>query len=78
LISIAHETGGRAIYNTNDLRAGFADIMEENRGYYLLAYNPGAFVIAEHDRDFGRIANVVRWRSACFRDSESMMNGQMR
>src|SRR6185369_13368619 len=31
-----------AIYNTNDLRAGFADIMEENRGYYLLAYNPGA------------------------------------
>jgi VWFA-related protein len=42
LISIARDTGGRAIYNTNDLRAGFADIMEENRGYYLLAYNPGA------------------------------------
>jgi VWFA-related protein len=42
LISIAHETGGRAIYNTNDLRVGFADVMEENRGYYMLAYNPGA------------------------------------
>ena len=27
----------------------------------VLAYNPGAFVIAEHDRDFGRIANVVRY-----------------
>ncbi len=42
LISIARDTGGRAIYNTNDLRVGFADVMEENRGYYLLAYNPGA------------------------------------
>ncbi|MEA2204815.1 MAG: hypothetical protein QOE77_1591 [Blastocatellia bacterium] len=27
----------------------------------VLAYNPSAFVIAEHDRDFGRIANVVRY-----------------
>jgi len=27
----------------------------------VLAYNPCAFVIAEHDRDFGRIANVVRY-----------------
>jgi hypothetical protein len=27
----------------------------------VLAYNPCAFVIAEHDRDYGRIANVVRY-----------------
>jgi hypothetical protein len=27
----------------------------------VLAYNPSAFIIAEHDRDFGRIANVVRY-----------------
>lgn len=27
----------------------------------VLAYNPCAFVIAEHERDFGRIANVVRY-----------------
>ncbi len=27
----------------------------------VLAYNPGAFVIAEHEQDFGRIANVVRY-----------------
>jgi hypothetical protein len=27
----------------------------------VLAYNPCAFVIAEHDRDFGRIGNVVRY-----------------
>jgi len=42
LIGLARETGGRAIYNTNDLRSGFATVIEENRGYYLLAYNPGA------------------------------------
>jgi VWFA-related protein len=42
LVHLATETGGRAIYNTNDTRVGFADILEENRGYYLLAYNPGA------------------------------------
>ena len=41
LINLARETGGRAIYNTNDLRVGYAGIIEENRGYYLLAYNPG-------------------------------------
>jgi hypothetical protein len=27
----------------------------------VLAFNPGAFVIAEHERDFGRIMNVVRY-----------------
>lgn len=27
----------------------------------VLAYNPCAFIIAEHERDFGRISNVVRY-----------------
>ncbi|HEX8494660.1 MAG TPA: hypothetical protein VF658_17575 [Pyrinomonadaceae bacterium] len=27
----------------------------------VLAYNPCAFIIAEHDRDFGRVSNVVRY-----------------
>ena len=38
LIHLAKETGGRAIYNTNDTRVGFAEIVEKSRGYYLLAY----------------------------------------
>lgn len=42
LIEMAAETGGRAIYNANDPRLGYEQIIEENRGYYLLAYNPGA------------------------------------
>ncbi|HET6973554.1 MAG TPA: VWA domain-containing protein [Pyrinomonadaceae bacterium] len=39
---LASETGGRAIYATNDVRVGFAQVLEENRGYYLLGFNPGA------------------------------------
>ncbi len=42
LIDLANETGGRAIYNTNDVRVGFNEVIEENRGYYLLAYNLGS------------------------------------
>ncbi|HEY0763077.1 MAG TPA: VWA domain-containing protein [Pyrinomonadaceae bacterium] len=38
MINLANETGGRAIYNTNDTRIGFAEIVERSRGYYLLAY----------------------------------------
>lgn len=42
LIQLAQRTGGQAIYATNDLRFEFERIVEENRGYYLLSYNPGA------------------------------------
>jgi len=41
LVHLASETGGRAIYSTNDVRVGFAQVLEENRGYYLLGFNPG-------------------------------------
>jgi hypothetical protein len=41
MVYLAKETGGRAIYSTNDARVGFAEVLEENRGYYLLGYNPG-------------------------------------
>jgi VWFA-related protein len=41
LIYMAKETGGRAIYGTNDTSVGLAKILEENSGYYMLGYDPG-------------------------------------
>lgn len=38
---LAENTGGRAVYNTNDVSIGFGEILQENNGYYLLAYDPG-------------------------------------
>lgn len=50
LMTLARETGGRAVFNANDPTQGFSSVLEENRGYYLLAYNPGAEAAARpHD-----------------------------
>ena len=38
LIALSNETGGKALYNTNDLSIGFGEIIKENAGYYLLGY----------------------------------------
>jgi VWFA-related protein len=40
LEELAQDTGGRAIANTNDLRAGLASISEELRHYYEIVYAP--------------------------------------
>jgi len=38
--SLANESGGFIIQNTNDLAGAFERIAEENSSYYLLGYNP--------------------------------------
>ncbi len=40
LIQLAEKTGGRAVFNTNDISVGFNKILEENSGYYQLAFTP--------------------------------------
>lgn len=40
LIQLAERTGGRAVFNTNDISVGFNKILEENSGYYQLAFTP--------------------------------------
>ena len=37
---LAEKTGGRAVFNTNDGSVGFNKILEENSGYYQLAFTP--------------------------------------
>jgi len=40
LVSTATNTGGRAIVNTNEFGAEIGEIFEENKSYYLLAFEP--------------------------------------
>lgn len=42
LASVAEETGGIFIYDTNDLNDGLNRVLEDQRGYYLIGYRPGA------------------------------------
>ncbi|HKG61328.1 MAG TPA: VWA domain-containing protein [Pyrinomonadaceae bacterium] len=42
LNALAVDTGGKAIFNTNDLRRGLAPAIKETSTYYLLAWKPGA------------------------------------
>jgi len=37
---LAHETGGIAIRNTNDLATGIKRVLEDQKGYYLIGYRP--------------------------------------
>ncbi|HEX5070698.1 MAG TPA: VWA domain-containing protein [Vicinamibacterales bacterium] len=39
-LTVAHETGGRAVINSNSFDEGIARIFAENDSYYLLAYQP--------------------------------------
>jgi VWFA-related protein len=38
--SLAHDSGGFSVKNTNDLSKGIVRIAEDSRNYYLLGYNP--------------------------------------
>jgi VWFA-related protein len=40
--ALAVDTGGKAIFNTNDLRRGLAPAIKETSTYYLLAWKPDA------------------------------------
>jgi hypothetical protein len=39
--SLARQTGGRLIYNTNDIGGSLRRVMEDQKGYYLIGYRPG-------------------------------------
>jgi VWFA-related protein len=40
MLTLAANTGGRAIINTNDFEPGIEEIYRENNSYYLLGYRP--------------------------------------
>jgi hypothetical protein len=52
MLTLAANTGGRAIVNTNDFEPGIQSIFRENNSYYLLGYRP---VNARQDGTYRRI-----------------------
>lgn len=50
--SVAAETGGRVVRNTNDLTAGLQRLERESRAYYLLGFSPSGI---EPDGSFRRL-----------------------
>ena len=40
LTTLAADTGGRFYRNSNDIKRGLSEVMEENSGYYLLGFQP--------------------------------------
>ena len=60
LAFLAKQTGGQAILNTNDLNAGIQRSMDEQAGYYLLAYAPDAETFDPAKRRFNKLEVRVR------------------
>ena len=50
---LAHETGGEAFYNTNDLAGGLRKTLADNRIYYELAYYPA------QDKDPRKLRRII-------------------
>jgi VWFA-related protein len=73
LAFLANETGGRAFFNNNDFNQSLEKALDEQKGYYLLAYQPDDDTFDAKTRRFNKLtvkvnrpgANV-RYRSGFF------------
>ena len=73
LIYLAKQTGGLAIYNSNDLKAGIRDVLDDLRSYYLIGFQPEAGLLDQPRARFHqlrvevKVSGVnVRYRSGFF------------
>ncbi len=58
---VTGETGGFAVVNNNDLAMGFQRIMADQRGYYLIGYQPEAGTLSfKSDQQFRRVKIKVK------------------
>ena len=57
---LAEETGGRAILGTNDLNKGLEKLLEDTKGFYLLAYQPDAETFDSKTRRFNKLTVKVK------------------
>lgn len=60
LVYLANQTGGKALLNSNDLNWGIQRSLDEQSGYYLLAYVPDADTFDLAKRRFNKLEVKVR------------------
>ncbi len=73
LAFLANETGGRAFFNNNDFNRSLEKALDEQKGYYLLAYQPDTDTFDPKTRRFNKLTvkvnrsgTEVRYRSGFF------------
>lgn len=60
LVYFASRTGGKALLDSNDLNGGIERALDEEAGYYLLAYVPDAETFDSDKRRFNKLEVKVR------------------
>ncbi len=80
LAYLAQETGGRTFFNSNDINKGLDKALEDQKGYYLIGYQPEAETFDAKTRRFnklqikvGRKDTNVRYRSGFFGISDEQI-----
>ncbi|MDQ3711492.1 MAG: VWA domain-containing protein [Acidobacteriota bacterium] len=73
LAYLAGETGGRTFFNNNDINRGLEKALEDQRGYYLIGYQPDSNTFDAKTRRFNKLKIEVnrkdvsvRYRSGFF------------
>lgn len=73
LFYLAEETGGRAFVNNNDIKGSVEKVLEDQKGYYLIGYQPDEAVFDATKRKFNRLTvkiknpdYKIRYRSGFF------------
>ncbi|HXH70251.1 MAG TPA: VWA domain-containing protein [Pyrinomonadaceae bacterium] len=80
LAYLAKETGGRTFFNSNDINRGLDKALEDQKGYYLLGYQPDAETFDPKLQRFNKLQikvsrkdTNVRYRSGFFGVSDEQI-----
>lgn len=60
LALLAEQTGGRAVFNTNDLSKGLDKMLEDTKGFYLIGYQPNSETFDSKMRRFNKLTVHVK------------------
>ncbi|HRH40927.1 MAG TPA: VWA domain-containing protein [Pyrinomonadaceae bacterium] len=60
LATLARDTGGKAIFNNNDLNKGLEKLLEDTKGYYLLGYQPDSDTFDAKTRKYNKLTVKVK------------------